>query len=296
LLIAFGHSDQSERSAAMLRFRSLCGIGIACFLATFINPYAWKIYPWVFSLLGDKYFMNNLNAEWLSPDFHASGWIRLAGYIVMFPALMAVSRYRPKLTMLALSLFWLYLALQSQRYAPLWVIVTTPLMARAGAQVDWLNIRISRLGQDDFFRVRSGGWIGYIVIVIGLAIWAPTGEPIDHNKAIYPSEGLRELLRLRQPGEVVLNHPDFGGFLTLYGWPELKVWIDDRNEVFGQAWYESYFSVERTKPGWEETLAKWNPDWVVVYAERPLAYRLAERPNDWKGFYRDQLVVLFRKR
>lgn len=295
LLVIFGHDDPSERNAAVRRFRTLSGVGIACFLATFINPYGWRIYPWVFSLLGDKYFMN-LNQEWLSPDFHMSGWIRIAGFIVMFPALFAVSRYRPKLTILALSLLWLYLALQSQRYAPLWVIVTTPLMARAGAQIDWLNVRVSRLGQDDFFQVRSGGWIGYFAIVVSLAVWAPLGQPIEHNKTIFPSEGLRELLRLRQPGEVVVNHPDFGGFLTLHGWPDLMVWIDDRNEVYGQAWYESYFDVEKTKPGWEETLAKWNPDWVIVYADKPLAYRLAERPAAWEAVYRDDLIVLFHKR
>ena len=83
--------------------------------------------------------------------------------------------------------------------------------------------------------------------------------------------------------------------MTWHGWPDFQVWIDDRNEVYGQAWYEEYFSVEKTKPGWEDTLTKWNPDWVIVYAERPLAYRLAERPNDWKEVSRDHLVVLFRK-
>jgi hypothetical protein len=295
LLVAFGQSELLERNAAMLRFRALGRVGIACILATFINPYGWKIYPWVFSLLGDKYFMN-LNQEWLSPDFHMSGWIRVAAYIVLFPAVFAVSRYRPKLTVLALSLFWLYLALKSQRYAGLWVVVTTPLMARAGAQIDWLNVRITRLEQDEFFRVRSGGWIGYVVIVAGLALWAGSGQPLDHNKSIYPCEGLRELLHSRQPGEVVLNDPDFGGFLTLYSWPDLDVWIDDRNEVHGRDWYERYFALEHTKPGWEENLAGWNPDWVAIHSERPLAYRLAERPAAWEMVYRDNLIVLFHKR
>ena len=71
---------------------------------------------------------------------------------------------------------------------PLWVIVTTPLMARAGAQIDWLNVRISRLGQDEFFRVRSGGWIGYLRLWSASASGRSIGQPIDHNKAIYPGE------------------------------------------------------------------------------------------------------------
>jgi hypothetical protein len=292
---AFVQSEPSEREAAVIRLRNLCGAGAACFLATLVNPYGWQVYPWVFSLLGNSYFME-LNKEWLSPDFHSPGSIRIAAFIAALPALFALSRYRPKLTLLALSLFWLYLALKSQRYVPLWIIVTTPLLARAGAQIDWLNVRISRMGQDDFFAARSGGWIGSFVIAAALAVWAASSQPIDHDKTIYPCDGLRELGRLRQPGEVVLNHPDFGGFLTMHGWPERGVWIDDRNEVYGQAWYESYFGLEQTRPGWEETLTDWKPDWIAIPPERPLAYRLAERPGGWEVVYRDQLIVLFRKR
>lgn len=292
---AFALTDESERQPAIRRLWNIAGVGAACFLATLINPYGWKVYPWVFSLLGNSYFME-LNKEWLSPDFHSPGSIRIAAFIAALPALFAVSRYRPKFTLLVLSLFWMYLALKSQRYVPLWIVVTTPLLARAGAQIDWLNARVSRLGQDDFLAARSGGWIGCFVIAAALAVWAASDSPIDHDKKIYPCDGLRELGRLRQPGEVVLNHPDYGGFLTMHGWPELRVWLDDRNEVYGQEWYESYFALEQTKPGWEETLVNWNPDWIVIPCERPLAYRLAERPAAWELVYRDHLIVLFRKR
>ncbi len=295
LLISFGHPEPSECKKALARCQTLAIIAVGCFMATLINPYGWKIYPWIFSLLGDDYFMN-LNQEWLSPDFHAPGSIWIAALILALPALFAISRYRPNLVLLSLSLLWLYLALKSGRYTPLWVMTTIPLAARAGAQIDWLNVRTSRLEQDDFFRVRSGGWIGYIVVLIGLTVWAVAGKPVDHNPAIYASDGLRELLRLRQPGEVVFNHPDYGGFLTLHGYPDLRVWIDDRNEVFGQAWYESSLDVLKTKPGWEKTLAEWDPDWVVAPAELPLSYRLAERPSEWDMPYRDKLIVLFHKR
>ena len=71
LLVAFGHDrtcpNGMRRSCSLSSFWAASGL--RCFLATLVNPYAWKIYPWVFSLLGDPYFMN-LNQEWLSPDFH----------------------------------------------------------------------------------------------------------------------------------------------------------------------------------------------------------------------------------
>jgi hypothetical protein len=295
LLLSFGHPDQAERQMAKERLRNLCQMGVYCGFATLVNPYVWNVYPWVFSLLGDTYFMN-LNQEWLPPDFHDGGTKRFAAFILAFPALFAVSRYRPRWTLLALSLLWLYLALQSRRYVPLCAMVVTPLLARAAAQIDWLNQRVSQLDQDEFFRVRSGGWIGYFAIVVGLAVWAVSSPQLPASDAAYSPAGLQKLLSLRQPGEVVLNGPDSGGYLTWHGWPELLVWIDDRNEVYRQEWYESVFDLEQTKPGWEEKLAEWNPTWIAIPPERPLAYRLAERTSDWEEVYRDDLLVVYRKR
>jgi hypothetical protein len=295
LAVHLGHSDAAERAAARDRFRILSGVGLVCGLATLVNPYGWRIYPWIFSLLGDDYFMN-LNQEWLSPDFHARGSIRVAAFILLFPALFAVSRYRPKLTALGIGLFWLYLGLKGQRYTPLWVVVVTPLLARAGAHIDWLNARVARLKQDEFFGVRAGGWIGFAIMVAALAVWAVTGKPVDHNRDIYPSDGLRELVRRYRPGEVVLNSPNYGGFLTWHAWPDLPVWIDDRNEVYGRAWYERYLGLEHTEPGWEQTLAEWNPYWIAIPTDRPLTYRLRERGTEWEVAYEDKLMTLFRKR
>lgn len=295
LALWLAHSDSGEREAAKRRFCVLAAVGVACFVATLVNPYGWKLYPWIFSLLGDDYFMN-LNQEWLSPDFHAPGTIRIAAFILLFPAVFAVSRYRPRLTILILALFWLYLGLKGQRYTPLFIAISTPLLARASAHIDWLNDRVARLKQDEFFRVRSGGWLGTGIVIIAMTAWTVMQKPLDHDRSIHPCNGLRELMRLHQPGEVVLNSPNYGGFLTWHAWPNLPVWIDDRNEVYGREWYERYFELEGTKPGWEKTLAEWNPHWVAIPSDRPLTYRLAERGNEWELVYADKLVTLFRKR
>ena len=155
---------------------------------------------------------------------------------------------------------------------------------------------MARLNQDDFFQVRAGGWIGFAITVAVLAGWAATGKPLDHDRDIYPCDGLRELVRRHRPGEVVLNSPNYGGFLIWHAWPDLPVWIDDRNEVYGRDWYESYFELERTGPGWEHRLAEWNPYWIAIPTDRPLTYRLRERGNEWEVVYEDKLMTLFRNR
>lgn len=294
LLPWFAHDDAMERQAAKKRFTTLILSGVGCVLATLVNPYGVKLYPWVLSLLGNKYFMN-LHTEWLSPDFHSDGSTRFAVFMVGFPVLFALSQYRPKLTPLAMGALWLYLAFQSGRYVPLWIVVATPLLARAAMQIDWLNAKLPRGEMLEFYQLRANGWLGLILIVLGLGVWVKVATPLQQNPKLFPV-GVQELFKHWQPGEVVLNQSNFGGTLTLHGYPDVLIWLDDRNEVHGQARYEEYFAVERTNPGWEEQLTKWNPDWVVIPPDCALAYRLTERPQRWDVVHRDDLVVLFRKK
>nr|NIP85252.1 hypothetical protein [Planctomycetales bacterium] len=104
------------RAAAGQRCRHLAVLGIACLAATLINPYGWTLYPWVFQLLGNEFFMN-LHSEWLSPDFHAAGAFRFEWLMLAFPVLLAFSRPR-SISLLALvqSLVWLHFAWNGQRY------------------------------------------------------------------------------------------------------------------------------------------------------------------------------------
>jgi hypothetical protein len=294
LAMSLAHPVAAERSAARTRLCVLTAVGIGCGLATLINPYGWQVYPWVFSLLGNPYFMN-LNTEWLSPDFHKDGSFRFGLLMLAFPAVFAVSRHRPNLVLLALAVAWFYLALQGRRYVPIWVLVTTPLLARAALEIDWLNARFARMDLREFFQLRSGGWVGYAALLIGLAVWARFGTPVVFNPTAGPTSGLQYLLQHWQPGETIVHNPNYGGYLTWHGWPALRVWIDDRNEVHGEEWYKKYLGVEETQPGWESTLTAWNPQWIAVPPSRPLTYRLAERTAEWDEVYRDDHVVLFRR-
>jgi hypothetical protein len=292
--LSLGHPEEPARAAAGGRLRVLAATGVGCGLATMVNPYGWRIYPWVFSLLGDPYFMN-MNEEWLSPDFHLPGAMRFELLMALVPALFAVSRYRPNLILLALALFWFHFALQGRRYVPLWVMVTTPLAARAALQIDWVNARFAKSDLREMLQARAGGWLGFAIMLAGLAGWAVCGRSLVHDPA-GAAPGLNELLRQRQPGEVVLHSPNFGGYLTLNGWPDVEVWIDDRNEVHGRDGYEGYFALEQTQSGWEAALAKYDPKLLALPPDRPLSYRLAERPSEWDEVFRDDCVVVFRRR
>jgi len=53
--------------------------------------------------------------------------------ILLVPVLLATSRNRPDAVSLALAVVWLHFAPNGRRYAPIWVLVTVPTLARLAA-------------------------------------------------------------------------------------------------------------------------------------------------------------------
>ncbi len=293
------------RHSARQRAGHLTFLSVGAFLATLVNPYGPRLYHWVFHLLGDPFFMD-LHQEWKSPDFHGKGAIRFELLMVLFPLLLGVSRRRPNLVELGLSILWLHLALTGFRYVPLWVLVTTPLLARSSVEVPWLRAQAERLRQasPDSVLFRTGGsapgWALSAVVAFALLAWARVHEGTFavHKPEIIPARALDQLLVLHDDWEhrhgrppVVFHSYNWGGYLTWHGWPAFRNWIDDRNEVQGKDHIRDYFAIVDAAPGWQDRLT--GVDLVAIQPDAPVACRLAE--TGWREVYRDSFAVLFER-
>jgi hypothetical protein len=296
--------DASARRAARGRAVHLALLSGGAFLATLLNPYGLSLYRWVLQLLGNGFFMD-LHQEWKSPDFHSKGAMRYELLLLLFPLLLGLTRRRPNLVELGLSVLWLHLALTGFRYVPLWVLVATPLLARSSAEVPWLRAQARRLRQGSpdsflFLPARPGvSWLWISLVAAGLLGWAKLAEGrfARHQPEMIPSQALDRLLTLhaqwrqrhgREP--VVFHHYNWGGYLTWHGWPAVHNRIDDRNEVQGEPHVREYFAIVGTDPGWQEKLAR--VDLIAMNPEAPLSHRLAES-GSWRECYRDRYAVLF---
>jgi len=298
LFIKWFAAHETKRKAAKGRVAHLKFLMTLAILCTFINPYGLNLYPWVFQLLGNDFFMN-LNTEWQSPDFHAAGAFRFELLILIIPLLLAFATKRPSLIALSQTIFWLHYALNGQRYVALWVVVSMPMIARLIADLEiWDRLSNKVNVSDDIKQMISGkakiGWLGPAMITIAMLVWARFENDYSrHNPQHIPVAALEHLLDHHQ-GEKIFHHYNWGGWLTWHGWPKLKNWIDDRNEVQGEKHTLQYLKLINAQADWKTTFEQHEVQIVCIPANCPLAHQLAKNQM-WQEEYRDSQVVIFHR-
>ncbi|MDH4207436.1 MAG: hypothetical protein OEV76_01025, partial [Anaerolineae bacterium] len=84
----------------------------------------------------------------------------------------------------------------------------------------------------------------------------------------------------------------WGGYLIWRLYPEHKVFIDGRADVYGDAFIEEYLQVYQLREDWQAPLSKYEVGLIIVDTGCPLATMLDER-GDWQQVYADEQAVVF---
>ncbi|MEX0615922.1 MAG: hypothetical protein WD177_08435, partial [Methylophaga sp.] len=93
----------------------------------------------------------------------------------------------------------------------------------------------------------------------------------------------------------IFNQLDFGGIL-IFHCPRLKIFIDDRCELFGEAALREYCEAEASRP---EAIHRWQSQYgfraALVRSGSPFD-RYLERQGDWELLKRCPAAALYRLR
>ena len=122
-------------------------------------------------------------------------------------------------------------------------------------------------------------------------------HPASVRERIYPGRfplACFDTLKSLPPGKV-LNRFIMGGALSYFAGPEYKVFIDSRNDPFPQPIHDDYTRILWSEPGWEESLARYDPDYLLWDEENPgniLLNQLRQR-GGWREEARDGQYVLW---
>jgi len=96
--------------------------------------------------------------------------------------------------------------------------------------------------------------------------------------------------------EPVFSTDAWGGYLIYRMYPERKVVVDDRHDLYGAGRIRQYLILTRAEPGWQSVLETWKIRTAFLPADSTLANLLREEPRDWRIAYEDKVAVVFERR
>jgi hypothetical protein len=101
--------------------------------------------------------------------------------------------------------------------------------------------------------------------------------------------------------EPVFSTDAWGGYLIYRMqrgrmYPERKVVVDDRHDLYGSSRIRDYLILTQAEPGWRNVLKEWRIQTVLLPTGSTLANLLRELPQDWHITYEDRVAVVFEKR
>lgn len=285
--------DLLRRIEAVRRAKELTWLGLANVVASFVNPYGWKLYAHIYSYLSDRFLMNHIQ-EFQSPDFHRIAQRCFLVLLLFTVGVLAVRGRQLPVSRLLVVLFAVYAGLYASRNIPVSSILLAmaigPLVPKSSG--GYLH-RMGDLQADLHGHLWPAAAVLFTAIValhggrVGSIAWMDAR--FDPKRM--PAQAVDYLVQheIRQP---VLSPDSWGGYLIYRMYPERSVVVDDRHDLYGQAFFKSYLKLIRIEPGWQEFLNEHDVRCILFPRDSALASVLRQTPG-WKSIYEDDLSVIF---
>jgi len=286
------------------------GLLLACALTAYVNPYSAEL-PQVWFALFRSPLLPTLIEEHAPLLTKYVGWFEVLLAVVYVAALLGVAPKRIRVTWL-IPLVWFYLAWGRSRHGPLFAVTATLALADMVPHirwVHWLALRgsdICRLNPAQAAARQRFGWgpvlAASVLLATGWTLQA-AGVPVPVlgrgwvklDPQQWPTELLPELQdyeRTHGPGTPVFNDMLFGGFL-IYHTPGLRIFIDDRCELYGDERLVTYahalFEDPSAIEAWRQ---QYHFELALVVPESQFDHYL-QNSKKWFAVRRTQAAVLY---
>lgn len=289
------------------------GIVSACALTPFINPFGMEMLNTWRRIVGSAAMKELVSEHQPLSLNHTAGQVIFGFgcfYLFMllgtFPKMPRVSWVIP--------LVWFVLSLKGIRQGPLFAVLAVVAMADFWPETVWY--RLLKKHGDSLARVpetNSRGWLWTAIPLVGVLMcftlqlkeieapvvgrgWArldPAQQPVEL------ADDLRTYATGVPAGTRIFNDANLGGFV-LYHAPQLKIFMDDRFELYGDDWMRDYVRVVYDEPGgienWAETYG-FDHALIMVLPDGdrlPLERYLTDSPN-WNCVARCERGAMFKR-
>lgn len=257
------------------------------FSLTFLNPNSWHLYQHAMDLLGWKE-VQDVIVEWFSPNFHRLDILpfEVLTFALFFSFLFARSI---RVIDLVLGVLLLHFALQAVRHIPLFSIISAPLIIFNFKDVsEALEEKLGRITKPLTF------FFPFFLALTQVIVLPPYEDMfsvfVQYTEHFFP---LSNVKKLKKGGGNIFNEYKWGGYLIFSCYPQKKVFIDGRAEVYRRkGTLNDCLAIVNANWGWESLLKKYNISLLLLDKNSPLSKVLWGR-EDFRLLGEDVVSYLF---
>jgi len=275
-----------------------------------VNPNGLKGLLYPFSYLGNNASTRYV-AEWVKPDFTQRQYQYFGALLLLLVLGLVLARRRPLAWEAGLIVLFSYLGLSSVRNINLFGIVVTPLIAlyltSAGERLRARRPRPrtspgkSRIGQTSGRSILNAGLASVIAVAVLVAAApnAALAHTLRKQANGFPA-GAVAYIEKNHPVGRLFNSYDWGGYLIWRLYPAVRVYVDGRPDMYGDAFVDRFVRTWRAEGSWQQTLRHEGVDLVLVEPTSGIGKALAAltapghgRGGGWRILYRDRVSVVY---
>lgn len=278
-----GGANYSRRAALTL---------VLCVIAASVNPNHVGLFTFPLKVVGHETFRTQIY-EWARPDFGRVFWPFWALVGISFLAVLVSWRRLPLYALVCYGLFAVS-AVLSRRQIPFFCIACAPVLA-AGAEVV-----LASFGPRN--RFLAPALMGLLALAIPASGWCyryggrEIGLGLHRNR--FPEFAAGRLANIDVQASLLNDYND-GGYLIWKLWPTWRVTMDGRADLYGPDVVQQYQAAWLGRPGWQETLRRWQVRGILSRYEvtqasphHNLHHELA-RSGEWFPVLFDDTSVLY---
>jgi len=276
-LLALGRRLDHESSAVELAALKWAAIGVA---VGAINPIGPRLLVFPFELLRRQDVLSNV-LEWQAPKFTHIG--QRAFIVEVVVAVIFVARRPSWRTTLPLAAFTAA-ALLGARNVVIASIILLPGLARGLADLGEVTGKERRAIHRPIAVVLAAVAVLSMVAAAAGPVYSFNGYPVaavtwaEHNGMLTPD------------ARVVAR--DFvGNYLEVRYGTRVKVFVDDRFDMFPTSVLEDTFALNRGSPTWETSIDAYHPTAVLWPTKEPVGQYLAASDR-WRVVYTDEEFLI----
>jgi hypothetical protein len=257
-----------------------------------LNPSGFRLYRYAAETVSRTTEQVYL-ADWASPDFHAFRFQLFAALLLGFLVVLAAGRERVRPAQVLVFSVFAFLGLQSVRHIPIFAVVAVPIIV---TQL-WLLLK-DREAPDGSVQGSTAELprlnlliFGVVVLLMGYRFASFIQSEQVAEAQTFPRAAVDFIREEQLPGPM-FNLYEWGGYLIWNLYPDRKVFVDGRPEIYGDDYIREYANTYFGRHHWREPLDRYQIRTVVIEPDAPLASLLREAA-DWRSVFEDKVAVVF---